>query len=96
MTTRAVLCLALLAIVPVSAGAQDAIDPTSCPTTADDASGFEVTHEGRTYYVANAACRDAFIAEPERYAQLFDALAELEAEGRAPAPQADASSLVPS
>lgn len=53
-----------------------------------------VTHGGRTYRLANDACREQFLSDPERYAQLYDALLELQAEGApiAPAP----ASLVPS
>ncbi|HEX2123145.1 MAG TPA: hypothetical protein VHL59_16045 [Thermoanaerobaculia bacterium] len=53
-----------------------------------------VTHGGKTYRLANEACRAQFLSDPERYAQLYDALLELEAEGTPLAPAT--ASLVPS
>lgn len=69
--------------------------PEECLASAGDASALPVTHAGKTYRMANEACRAQFVSDPERFAQLYDALLELEAEGtplRAPA----APSLVPS
>ena len=57
--------------------------------------GVVVSHGEKSYRLANEACREQFLSDPERYAQLYDALRELEAEGtplRAPA----TPSLVPS
>lgn len=90
--------LAGLALVCVTAalGQEPVDDPAGCRAATGDASAITVSHAGRTYYVTDERCRDAFLAEPERYAQLFDALAELEAEGKAPPPEHDAASLVPS
>jgi YHS domain-containing protein len=53
-----------------------------------------VTHGGKTYRLANDACREQFLSDPERYAQLYDALLELQAEGAPIAPAR--ASLVPS
>ena len=75
--------------------AQDAPEPEQCLAKAGDASALTIAHGGKTYRMANEACRAQFAADPERYAQLYDALLELEAEGtplRAPA----TPSLVPS
>ena len=77
------------------AAAQDTPAPEQCLAKASDASALVITHGGKTYRMANEACRAQFAADPERYAQLYDALLELEAEGtplRAPA----TASLVPS
>jgi hypothetical protein len=53
-----------------------------------------VEHHTRTYHFRFADCRDEFLSDPERYAQLYDALLELHAEGaKVEAPRA---SLVPS
>jgi YHS domain-containing protein len=74
--------------------AQDAPAPEQCLAKAGDAPALTVTHGGKTFRMASEACRAQFVAEPERYAQLYDALLELEAEGtplRAAPP-----SLVPS
>jgi YHS domain-containing protein len=89
---RGILAALLFATVAV---AQDAPAPEQCLAKAGDASALAVTHGGKTYRMANEACRTQFASDPERYAQLYDALLELEAEGtplRAPA----APSLVPS
>ena len=40
-----------------------------------------VEHNGKTYGFRFAACRDEFLTDPERYSQLYDALAELHAAG---------------
>lgn len=71
-----------------------AVTVEQCLAKAGAAPAFAVAHGGKTYRMASEACRDQFLTDPERYAQLYDALLELEAEGtplRAPAP-----SLVPS
>jgi YHS domain-containing protein len=84
----------VIAAATTGAVAQDAPAPEQCLAKAGDASALTVTHGGKTYRMANEACRAQFVADPERYAQLYDALLELEAEGtplRAAAP-----SLVPS
>ena len=49
-------------------------DPVSYFTAQDPLSGnakFAVVHNGATYYFANAANRDAFLVEPERYLPSF-------------------------
>ena len=40
-----------------------------------------VEHNGKTYNFRFADCREEFLTDPERYSQLYDALAELHAEG---------------
>ena len=92
---RAVMAALLFAAATTIAVAQDAPAPEQCLADAGDASALIITHVGKAYRLANEACRAQFAADPERYAQLYDALLELEAEGtplRAPA----APSLVPS
>lgn len=84
----------LIAAASTVLSAQDAPAPEQCLAKAGDASALIVTYGGKTYRMANEACRAQFVADPERYAQLYDALRELEAEGtplRATRP-----SLVPS
>lgn len=69
--------------------------PEECLAKANDASAVVVAHAGKSYRMASEECREQFLSDPERYAQLYDALLELEREGtplRAPA----APSLVPS
>ncbi|HEX8407272.1 MAG TPA: hypothetical protein VF883_00280 [Thermoanaerobaculia bacterium] len=53
------------------------------------------TYGGRTYAFRFADCRDEFLTDPERFAQLYDALLEMQAEGLAVA-KPRAESLVPS
>jgi YHS domain-containing protein len=93
MMRNAVLAF-LLAAHPLAAFAQEAPEPEQCLAIRDAAAPVIVTHAGKTYQLASDACRAQFLSDPERYAQLYDALLELAAEGqklRAPAP-----SLVPS
>lgn len=82
----------LLIALPLAA--QNAPSPEECRVIANPADAVNVTHGGKTYRLANEACRDQFLSDPERYAQLYDALAELEAMGT-PA-VARPASLVPS
>lgn len=82
-------------LIAAGAVAQNAPAPEECLARAGDAAALTVAHGGKTYRMANEACRAQFVSDPERYAQLYDALLELEAAGtplRAPA----APSLVPS
>jgi hypothetical protein len=54
------------------------------------------THADKTYRFRYTECRDQFLTDPDRYAQLYDALLELAAEGVVlEAPSTD-ESLVPS
>ncbi len=56
--------------------------------------GFTAEHEGKTYSFRYEDCRTEFLADPERYSQLYDALLEMSAAGqKVEAPRA---SLVPS
>ena len=40
-----------------------------------------VEHAGKTYNFRFADCRDEFLTDPERFAQLYDTLLELAAQG---------------
>ena len=40
-----------------------------------------VEHEGKTYQFRFEDCREEFLSDPERFAQLYDALLEMAAEG---------------
>lgn len=73
---------------------QEAPAPETCRVLTDERTSVTVLHAGREYRLASEACRAQFLSDPERYAQLYDALAELEAAGRAAVPRAP--SLVPS
>jgi hypothetical protein len=55
---------------------------------------FATEYQGKTYTFRYSDCRDEFLTDPERYAQLYDTLREMQAEGqKVEAPKA---SLVPS
>lgn len=85
----------LIALAATAATGQDAPIPEECLARTGDAAAIVVSHAGKTYRMANEACRAQFLSDPERFAQLYDALLELEAAGmplRAPA----TPSLVPS
>ncbi len=57
-------------------------------------SAITATYEGKTYAFRYADCRDEFLSDPERFAQLYDALLEMQAAGMKIAPPRE--SLVPS
>ena len=66
--------------------------PEECVATKGD---ITAAYEGKTYFFRFADCREEFLKEPERYAQLYDALLELQAAGvEIAAPRR--ASLVPS
>jgi YHS domain-containing protein len=68
--------------------------PEECVVTKGKAA-FTAEHAGKTYGFQFEDCRETFLADPERYAQLYDALAEMSAEGlQVAAPRS--ASLVPS
>lgn len=75
------------------ASAQE-IAPESCLAPAGRGA-VSVEYGGKRYDFTAAACREQFLSDPERYAQLYDALRELEREGAARLEPATAS-LVPS
>lgn len=53
-----------------------------------------VTHAGKEFRLTSESCREQFLSDPERYAQLYDALSELAEEGVPLEPPP--ASLVPS
>ena len=57
--------------------------PEECVTKK---SGITATHHGKTYAFRYADCRDEFLKDPERFAQLYDALLEMQALGLESAP----------
>lgn len=83
----------VVALLLAFAGAALAQEPEQCRIAA--ANAVTVTHAGKSYRLASEACRAQFLSDPERYAQLYDALEELEAEGT-PVTAPASASLVPS
>jgi len=66
--------------------------PEECVTAKSE---ITTTYGGKTYAFRFADCREEFLKEPERFAQLYDALLEMQAEGIA-VTKPPAESLVPS
>ena len=54
--------------------------PEECLVVKGEAA-VSVEHDGRTYNFRFEDCRDEFLTDPERFAQLYDTLLELAAEG---------------
>ncbi|HEX6095023.1 MAG TPA: hypothetical protein VF432_01770 [Thermoanaerobaculia bacterium] len=65
--------------------------PEECLTAKGD---ITATYGGKTYAFRYPDCRDEFLGDPERFAQLYDALLEMQAAGMEIAPPRE--SLVPS
>lgn len=96
---RLLLAALLLASSLRGVDAQSAMsDMEDCLLTGSRAGAATVEYAGKTYYLRDAQCKAQFLTDPERFAQLFDALLELRASGKKakskPAP--DTASLVPS
>lgn len=80
------MILALLLLAAVHA-------PEEC-LVAQGTAPYTVVHGAKTYGLRYADCREEFLTDPERFAQLYDALLEMHAEGmKVEKPKA---SLVPS
>lgn len=88
---RGFLAILLTAACGGALAAQPPADPERCLAKR----GVPVEHDGKQYTLRDEACRQLFLTDPERYAQLFDALGDLAAAGKAPA-AAPRPSLVPS
>lgn len=78
-------------LATIVAAALYAVEPETCVVPGGS---IIVEHSGRTYAVASMECRDLFLIDPERYSQLFDALIELQEQGKNVTPPQP--SLVPS
>lgn len=87
--------LSLFPLCPALAAGADCLLDKPTPTAET------VEYAGKTYYLRDRACKDEFLADPERFSQLFDTLRELKASGQNPKkaikPKTpDMASLVPS
>ena len=76
--------------------AQPAPPPEECLVPPGGTAGASATFAGKTYEFTKPECRDVFIADPERFAQLYDALLELAEEGVPLQSSPQEASLVPS
>lgn len=90
--TRWLFVAVIITMSPVFA--QEAPAPETCLATADSQPSVTVTHAGKEYRLTSESCREQFLSDPERYAQLYDALSELAEEGVPLEPPP--ASLVPS
>jgi len=91
---RARICgLLLAATLTGTLFAQESPQPEDCIKQSD--SSVAVIHAGKSYRLASEACRVQFLSDPERFAQLYDALLELEKDGK-PVVAPSKASLVPS
>ena len=85
----------MLALVLMLATQSAVPAPEDCVLRRGERAAATAEYKGKTYEFRQAACKDEFLSDPERYSQLYDALAELAAEGVAVERSRDAS-LVPS
>lgn len=86
--------LALAVSASLSAVAAPAPPAAECILTGPSGAAASVEYGGKTYYFKDPACKDEFLADPERFSQLYDALLELKAEGKpVPRPPAPASAV---
>ncbi|HVR44768.1 MAG TPA: hypothetical protein VMS56_15150 [Thermoanaerobaculia bacterium] len=90
MTRFALAAFVLLTAAPDAL----AIDPEACLVQPGARAAVTVEHEGRSWELAAPECRELFLSDPERYAQLFEALAELGARSSRPSGSGTVS-LVP-
>jgi YHS domain-containing protein len=91
---KAFVAAAIAATLGVGTAA--AVEFETCIPAAGETPAFTVEHAGKTYGLRTEECRVEFLSDPERYAQLYEALQELaRTEGRPPE-TAGSVSLVPS
>jgi YHS domain-containing protein len=84
----------LAALASTAATPAAALDFETCIPRPGETPAFSVEHGGKTYALRTEECREEFLSDPERYAQLYEALQELAREAGAADPGSVA--LVPS
>ena len=88
---------ALIVTATLHGDAASALEFETCIPAPGETPAFTVDHAGKTYGLRTEECRDEFLTDPERYAQLYEALQELaRTSGRETAAGAGGVSLVPS
>ena len=87
----AVIITALLPSMSVAA----TVEPESCIPSRGSRAAVVVEHEGKSYPLTSEQCRELFLSDPERYSQLFDALAELDPPPVKEQRASESASLVP-
>ncbi len=77
-------------------GAMAGLEFETCIPGPEEKPAFVVEHAGKTYGLRTEECRVEFLTDPERYAQLYEALQELARTQGRPPDTAGSVSLVPS
>jgi YHS domain-containing protein len=91
------VAIALVAFAGLTAFAESSPPaPEKCLVERGGKAAASATYNGKTYEFSAIECREEFVSDPERYSQLYDALAELAATGVAVRPEPLDASLVPS
>ena len=67
----------LAALGAAAAAHAAALDFESCIPKSGETPAVSVEHAGKTYGLRSEECRREFLSDPERYAQLYEALLEL-------------------
>ena len=87
---------ALIVTAALHSDAASAIEFETCIPAPGGTPAFTVEHAGKTYGLRTEECRDEFLTDPERYAQLYEALHELARTTGRETAGAGGVSLVPS
>lgn len=81
----------LLPALPSLAAAPPAVE---CLLTGPEGAAASLDYNGKTYHFSDAACKEEFLTDPERFSQLYDTLLELKEENKPlPPPPAPASAV---
>ena len=91
---RRLTALIITALLPAMSAAA-AIEPERCLPSPGTRPAVVVEHEGKSYPLTSEQCRELFLSDPERYSQLFDALAELDPDPVEEERAGENASLVP-
>lgn len=95
MSSRLWILSALLLLPAAAVGQSAERPPEECIVPSGETPAATAAHAGKTYAFRYPECAEAFRSDPERYAQLYDALLEMREAGSVPrAPRSP--SLVPS
>ena len=89
------LTVAIITALLPAVSAAAPVDPEACIPSPGQRPAVLVEHEGKSYPLTSEQCRDLFLSDPERYSQLFDALAELDPPPAEERRASENASLVP-
>jgi YHS domain-containing protein len=86
--------IALFALCLTVSTARAATAPADCILAGPEGADASVEYGGKTYHLRDAACKEEFLSDPERFSQLYDTLLELKQAGKpVPKPPAPASAV---